>query len=75
MDFSTSEEVKRRPKSERVMKKQDELLLELSATVSALSSISQVLGDIVSLTSLETPGGTVEKQKKLLAELRRWKEL
>ncbi|GAX11433.1 hypothetical protein FisN_22Lh118 [Fistulifera solaris] len=61
--------------SERIAKKQDELLLELSATVNALSSIHQVLGDIVRLTSVETPGGVAEKQQNLLDELRKWKEL
>lgn len=73
MDSSTSSEV--RPESEQVTAKQDELLLELSATVHALSSISQVLGDIANLTSPETTGGITEKQQKLLAELRKWKEL
>jgi hypothetical protein len=70
---SVSDEVT--TKTERIVQKQDELLLELSATVNALSSIHQVLGDIVRLTSLDTPGGVAEKQEKLLVELRKWKEL
>ncbi|GAX16024.1 hypothetical protein FisN_22Hh118 [Fistulifera solaris] len=62
-------------KAERIAKKQDELLLELSATVNALSNIHQVLGDIVRLTSVGTPGGVAEKQQNLLAELGKWKDL
>lgn len=75
MESSITVEGERMPESERITEKQDELLVELSATVNALSSINQVLGDIVSLTSLETPDGVAEKQQKLLAELRKWKEL
>lgn len=62
-------------KNERLVQKQDELMLELSAAVSALSSLDQVLRDIVSLTSPGSPESIADKQQKLLDELRRWKEL
>lgn len=75
MNSSSLQSSESKPENGRLAQKQNELLLELSATASALSSLDQVLRDIVSLTTLENPGGIADKQEKLLAELRKWKEL
>lgn len=49
---------------------ENKILMELSATLNTLTSISQVLDDMAPLTS-----STAQKQALLLQELRQWKDL
>lgn len=75
MNSSLQDGVESKSKKERIIKTQDDILTELTATVSALSRLDEVLQDIVRLTSRENPESIAVKQQKLLEELRMWNEL
>jgi hypothetical protein len=68
--------------SSRVRQKQEQVLLELTATVDKLTGLDQVLHDIIQLTELNTDSTTdidsrniARKQERLLEELREWKSV
>ena len=68
--------------SVRIRQKQEQVLLELSATVNTLVSIDEVLQDIVALTTTTNSDdddsnrtNIARKQEMLLKELNQWKDL
>ena len=54
---------------------QDQVLKELSLLLNTMTSIEEVLEDIDRLTSPQQPTSVYAKQRKLLEELRAWKDV
>jgi hypothetical protein len=64
--------------SSRVRQKQEQVLLELTATVDKIICMDQVLQDIIQLTELSSADdgrNIARKQERLLEELRQWKSV
>lgn len=68
-----------RPSSDGIKQKQEQILLELSATVNTLVSLDEVLQDITAQTSPDddddNPNNIARKQEMLLKELNEWKKV